>query len=105
MQISSLQWRTIICCIESVGDDDNSKISRDMLNLRAHSGPVYSVCFSQDNSFVLSASEDLTGNNFMSRSVNIKVGEYSVHKGIDTSYPQVTMIMISDLILAFKLFH
>ena len=36
-----------------------------MLNLRAHSGPVYSVCFSQDNSFMLSASEDLSGMNFM----------------------------------------
>ncbi len=34
-----------------------------MLTLRAHSGPVYSVCFSQDNSFMLSASEDLTGLN------------------------------------------
>ncbi|XP_028391086.1 TAF5-like RNA polymerase II p300/CBP-associated factor-associated factor 65 kDa subunit 5L [Dendronephthya gigantea] len=43
-------------------DDDNSKasISSETLTLRAHTGPVYSVCFSQDNSFMLSASEDTT---------------------------------------------
>lgn len=51
--------------------DDNSKISSDMLTLRAHSGPVYSVCFSQDNSFMLSASEDLTGMNFMLKMIKV----------------------------------
>ena len=50
-----------ISCKELAGDDDSSKVSKETLTLRAHTGPVYSVCFSQDNSFMLSASEDLTG--------------------------------------------
>ena len=41
--------------------DDEKNISRDMLTLRAHSGPVYGVSFSKDNTFLLSASEDLSG--------------------------------------------
>ncbi|CAB3982161.1 TAF5-like RNA polymerase II p300 CBP-associated factor-associated factor 65 kDa subunit 5L [Paramuricea clavata] len=45
---------------EVAGDDDIAKTSSETLTLRAHSGPVYSVCFSQDNSFMLSASEDLS---------------------------------------------
>lgn len=38
-----------------------TSVSSETLTLRGHTGPVYGVCFSQDNSFVLSASEDLSG--------------------------------------------
>lgn len=54
-------------------DTQKTSISSETLTLRGHSGPVYGVCFSQDNSFILSASEDTSGR------TNLTYSEHNFH--------------------------
>lgn len=54
--------------------DENSGV--DHRTLTGHSGPVFGVCFSCDKNFLVSGSEDGTGNcgliQFMSTYINIE---------------------------------